>query len=529
MYRRTLLTAALIGPWLATLGRDSVLAQSGARQGVLRRVVSSELTSLDPQRPTGQVTAELAAELFAGLTVTDAGGLIAAGCARSWTTSSDGLTWTFKIRPGLRWSDGRALDARDFVYSLRRYLTPETGAPNATRLDSIVAAKAVRFGRSPPSALGVTAPDPLTLVVRLEHPDVELPLNLAAAYCIPEHVVKKYGREWSKPDLIVSNGPYRMESWAPGAKDVKLIRNPNFFAAASVAIERIEWLTGYDDGTRLRLFRLGEVDIASIEDTGNLSIARRELTTALRTSPECALGAIGINLSRKPLEDVRIRRALSLALDRTVLATKVRGLGEQACESVVPPGIPGYPALQLPAQARWPMAQRLEAARSLMQQARGGARVKLGIGFPTSATGRKVYLAVAAMWKPIGVDLELLPLDGRAYTAALQRGEYDLFAYGNFALVPSASVFLDRFVSDSSINVSRYRSAAYDQAFNAAERELTRAARFAAYGAAERQLLEDAAILPLWAGASSRLVATRVRGWADHPGHAHPSRYLSLA
>lgn len=528
MRRRTLLAAGIVAPWWWSATGSSALAQSGARRGVLRRVVASELTSLDPQRPTGQVTAELAAELFAGLAVTDASGLIAAGCARSWTTSDDGLAWTFKIRPGLRWSDGEALDARDFAYSLRRYVAPETGAPNATRLDAIVGAKDVRFGRKPPTALGVTTPDPLTLVIRLEHPDVELPLNLAAAYCIPEHSVKKHGREWSKPDLIVSNGPYRMESWAPGAKDVKLLRNPNFYAIESVAIERVEWLTGYDDGTRLRLFRLGEVDVASIEDTGNLSVARRELASTLRTSPECALGAIGINLSRKPLDDVRIRRALSLALDRNTLATKVRGLGEQACESVVPPGIPGYPTLQLPEEARWPMARRLEAARSLMQQARAGARVKLGIGFPTSATGRKVYLAVAAMWKPIGVDLELLPLDGRAYTAALQRGEYDLFAYGNFALVPSASVFLDRFVSDSSINVSRYRSSAYDRAFNAAERELTRAARFAAYAAAERQLLQDAAVLPLWAGASSRLVASRVKGWTDHPGHAHPSRYLSL-
>lgn len=491
--------------------------------------MASELSSLDPQRPTGQVTAEMAAELFAGLTLTDSTGRIVEGCARSWTTSTDGLVWTFKIRPGLRWSDGRNLDARDFAYSLRRYLTPETGAPNATRLDAIVNAKDIRLGRSAPSTLGVATPDPLTLVIRLAYPDVELPLNLAGAYCIPEHVVSRHGREWSKPGFIVCNGPYRLESWAPGAKDVKLVRNANFFAADSVRIERVEWLTGYDDGTRLRLFRLGEVDVAAIEDMASLALARRELAPALRASAECALGAIGINLSRKPLDDVRLRRALSLALDRETLASKVRGLGERACDSVLPPGIPGYPAEQRAEFASWSMTRRLETARTLMQQTRGGARLKLGIGFPTSATGRKLYLAVAAMWKPIGVDLELLPLDGRAYTTALQRGEYDLFAYGAFAIVPSASVFLDRFVSDSSINVTRYRNADYDRIFDAAERQLTLAARFAAYAQAERLLLQDVPILPLWAGASNRLVARRVRGWVDHPGHAHPSRYLALA
>lgn len=528
MYRRHFLTSALLATWVAEGLWQSALAQSGARAGILRRVVSSELTSLDPQRPTGQVTAEMAAELFAGLTVTDPAGRIVEGCARSWSTSTDGLVWTFKIRPGLRWSDGRNLDARDFAYSLRRYLTPETGAPNATRLDSIVNAKDIRFGRAAPNTLGVATPDPLTLVIRLAHPDVELPLNLAGAYCIPEHVVSRRGREWSKPEFIVCNGPYRLESWAPGAKDVKLIRNANFFAVDSVRIERVEWLTGYDDGTRLRLFRLGEVDVAAVEDMTSLALARRESASALRASPECALGAIGINLARKPLDDGRIRRALSLALDRETLATKVRGLGERACDSVLPPGIPGYPTLQRPDFAPWAMARRLEAARALMQQARAGTRLKLGIGFPTSATGRKLYLAVAAMWKPIGVDLELLPLDGRAYTAALQRGDYDLFAYGSFAIVPSASVFLDRFVSDSSINVTRYRNADYDRAFNSAERQLTLEGRFAGYAQAERLLLRDVPILPLWAGSSNRLVAGRVRGWTDHPGHAHPSRYLAL-
>jgi len=522
MDRRSFI-AASVATSLALPAR--LQAQSG---NTLRRVVASEMTSLDPQRPTGQVTAEMAAELFAGLTVTDANGRVVPGCAANWQTSPDGLTWTFKLRPKLQWSDGTALTARDFVFTLRRYLDPETGAPNAVRLDSIVGARDIRFARKRPETLGVTAPDASTLVIRLEHPDVELPLNLCTAYCVPEHVVKVRGREWSKPEYIVSNGPYRIESWAAGAKDVKLIKNTRFFDAALVAIERVEWLTGYDDGTRLRLFKLGQADIASIEDMGNLSMAKRELPAFLRSSPECALGAIGINVSRKPLDNPDIRRALTLAVDRSVIAGKVRGLGERPLESVLPPGITQYPKLQTPDAATWPMPKRLEAARALMQKARGGARLKLGIGFPTNPTTRKVYLAIAAMWKPIGIDLELLPIDGRAYSAAIQRGDYDLFSYAMFAVIPSASVFLDRFVSDSTINVSRYKNAAYDRAFLSAERQATIEARFAAYAEAEKLLLQDVPLLPLWAGVSNRLVAKRVGGWVDHPAHSHPSRYLKI-
>jgi ABC-type oligopeptide transport system substrate-binding subunit len=132
------------------------------------------------------------------------------------------------------------------------------------------------------------------------------------------------------------------------------------------------------------------------------------------------------------------------------------------------------------------------------------------------------------MWKPIGIDLELLPLDGRAYTAALQRGDYDLFSYGSFAIVPSASNFLDRFVSDSAENVTRYRNADFDRIVRAAEREPTVEARLAGYGEAEKLLLRDVPLIPTWAGVSNRLIAKRVRGWVDHPGHAHPSRYLSF-
>ena len=189
---RRLFIAASVATSLALPAR--LQAQSG---NTLRRVVASEMTSLDPQRPTGQVTAEMAAELFAGLTVTDANGRVVPGCAASWQTSPDGLTWTFKLRPKLQWSDGTALTARDFVFTLRRYLNPETGAPNGVRLDAIVGARDIRFARKGPETLGVTAPDASTLVIRLEHPDVELPLNLCTAYCVPEHVVKVRGREWS--------------------------------------------------------------------------------------------------------------------------------------------------------------------------------------------------------------------------------------------------------------------------------------------------------------------------------------------
>jgi ABC-type oligopeptide transport system substrate-binding subunit len=529
---RTLRRRQLIGAALAALAtsRAAPDVRAAAQSGVLRRVVASEVTSMDPQRPTGQVTADLAAELFTGLTFYDRDGRLAPGCAASWQSAADGLTWTFRLRPGLKWSDGRALTSRDFLFTLRRYLAPETGAQQASRLDAIGGARDLRLGNGRPESLAVEAPDPLVLRIRLDHPDVELPLVLGAAYCVPEHVIAVRGREWSKPEYLVSNGAYALQSWAAGAKIIRLRRNSHYHDAANVRIERVDWLTGYDDPTRLRLFKLGEVDVATLEDAGNLGIARRELAGSLHASPECAIGLIGVNTARGRLGDARVRRALALAIDRRVLTDKVRGLGERPSDALLPPGLPGYPNPARPSYADWPMPRRIAAARELLDQAgvAFGAPPAIGIGFPSSATGRKVYLAIAAMWKSVGVAAQLQPLEGRAYTAALLKGQFDVFSYNTFAAVPTASVFLDRFQSDSPINFCAYRSADFDRAFHAAERQPTAAQRADAYAQAERLVLRDLPVIPLYSGASNRLVASRVVGWVDHPGHAHPSQYLAL-
>lgn len=530
--RRRLLQSAL-ATWLASPGLVAAAVGQSARPApdgrILRRVVSTEITSMDPQRPTGQVTTDLAAELFVGLTYYDRAGRLAPGCALRWQSSTDGLEWTFQLRDGLRWSDGRPLSAQDFVFTLRRYLDPATAASQAGRLEAIRGAHDYRRGRVLPERLGVDAPDARTVRFRLEYPDLELPAMVSQAYCVPEHVVRRHGGEWLHPSRIVSNGAYSLEGWAAGAKVIRLRRNPHYYDAGRVAIERVHWLTGYDDATRLRLFKLGEAEVCTVEDAGNLRTARSEFPRALRSSQEAAVGWLGLNVSRGRMADPRLRRALSLVIDRNLLVGPVRGLGELSSDAFLPARLPGYPESVLPDYAGWPMSRRAAAAKELLRQAgiTPEALPPLVVGYAVSPTLRKVFLAIAAMWKSIGIRTELQPFDGRAYNVALTEGRFDAFSYAAFAQVPSPVVFLDRFLSDSPMNFSAWRSAEYDRVLRGALHATTDARRVANFAAAERILLRELPAVPLWIGGSNHLVSDRVQGWVDHPGHAHPSQYLS--
>jgi oligopeptide transport system substrate-binding protein len=528
--RREFISAAAA----ALLQARRVRAQTTPGAGTLRRAVGSEITSLDPQRPTGVVTTEIAAELFEGLCGYDAAGRIVPGCAESWQASSDGLRWQFRLRSQLRWSDGAPLTASDFVLALRRYVTPAAGAGLASRLDAIRGAVAVRNGRLAAERLGVAAPDARTLTIELEHPEPQLPTLLAPVYCVPGHVVSRGEREWARPERIVSNGPYALEAWAPGAKTIVLRRNPGFRDQRGVAIGRVEWLTGYDAATRLRLFRLGEVDIATVEDATSLASARRELNDRLRSAPATAMGWIGLNLRQPPLGDRRVRQAMSLALDRPLLAGRVRGLDDRPSDALLPPGLADQPSPQRPPHAAWPMPQRLARARELMRESgfdgTPGRRVRLGIGFPVpNPAAQKFYLAVSAMWKAIGVDAELQPLEGRAYNAALLHGQFDVFSFNTFAQVPVAAQFLDRFLSGSSINYCGYASPEFDRLFVASQREATADGAKRSLAAAESIILRDTPVIPVYAAYAHRLVSARVRGWVDHGGLLRSSRHLSLA
>ncbi len=527
--------SAAPGQAAAAAGAATALPTGGrgaGDRGTLRRARGGNLTTLDPHRSISAADMEIAADLFVGLTATDARGAIVAGCAARWSVTPDGLRYEFTLRQGLRWSDGQPLTAADFVASYRRLLTPATGALLGYRYDAIRGARALRTGAGPATALGVSAPDALRVRVDLERPDTDFPKLAAVAYVVPTHLVERLGREWAKPPSIAVNGAWLPRSWAQNGTLV-LVRNPAFHDAAAFprAPAALEWIMGIDDATRLRLFRAGGVDVAQLTEGSQLAIARRELPGTLRSVAFYGGGWIGLNTRRGVLRDTRVRQALSLAVDREVLVGKVRGLGERPTESVVPEAVADYPRHATAAHAGWPMPRRLVAARELLRQAgidRSRPQRLVAI-FSANPLTQRSFLALNAMWSPLGLGIDARGLESRAYNVALSQRDYDLMDYEPFSAVQSATSFIGRFRSDSFLNYMGYANPEADRLIDLAERQRDPAARAAHYLEVEQLLLRDYPVLPLYSGVAHRLVAPRLRGWVDNPGLALPSIHLSVA
>jgi oligopeptide transport system substrate-binding protein len=507
--------------------------QAAAERQTLRRGNGPEPETLDPQRARTDGAFNILRDLFEGLTTIGPDGEPRPAAAESWQVREDGLEYTFRLREGLRWSNGDPLVAADYVAGMRRLVDPATASPYAQVFDPVLNAAAIVRGQGPPESLGVSAPDDRTVVIRLQYPAPYLLGLLAQPGTFPVHgpSLAAHGNEYARPGRLVSNGAFVLSDWVVGSH-VVAERNPSYWNDAATGVSRVHYVHQADVGTEFRQYRAGELDVTYVVPAAQFGWIRENLPRELHLSPQLSVYYYGFNLTRPPFkDDPALRRALSLVIDRERLTSAVTGLGEAPAYGWVPPGVANYTPQQFD-YATKPYEERVAEARELYRRAGYSDKrpLKVEIRYNTGEVHNRLAVAVAAMWKDaLGVETTLYAEEFSALLQTIKaRKDTQVFRSSWVGDYNDALTFAQLHQSSFGINLTGYSNPAYDALLDEAMRTADPVRRRALLEEAERIMLADHPVLPLYFYVNKHLVKPYVTGWTDNVMNVHYSKDLSL-
>ncbi|MGD8347034.1 MAG: peptide ABC transporter substrate-binding protein [Lysobacterales bacterium] len=503
-----------------------------AEQQWVYRGNGEEPATLDPHKSVGLPASRILRDLFEGLTTESRDGKVIPGAALRWNISRDARTYTFYLRRDLLWSNGEPLTALDFIYSLRRAVDPETASASAGALLPILNAREVLAGELPVDQLGVgLLDDEYTMQITLTGPTPYFLGLLASpvAYPVNRENVEAFGDGFSRPGNLVSNGAYVLKDWKPRVS-IELEKNPNFRESSETIVDRVFYLHAEEAVTELNRFRLGEIDWTSGVPDSQFRWLQEHYPDELVVSPWTGSYFFGFNLTQPPFADnPALRRALNLAVDRQIITEKVTQFGERPSFSLVPPGIEGYVPFS-PDYADWTQEERNHEARRLYQQAGYSEEnpLRVEIRYNTGGNNKKIALALASMWKQqLGVISTLVNEEFRVFLQNRQQKVItQVFRVGWISDYNDPYSFLEMFRSGHRRNDFGYANSRFDALLDEVGTERVRARRERLMFEAERELIADNVIIPIYSYVSKRLVNPHLRGWQPNVLDRHPTRYM---
>lgn len=521
---------------LALLG-GCAQRESPAEAGIASRTLLvgnlSEPADLDPHTAAAYTDQNVIVALFEGLTALDEKtSLPVPGVAERWDVSPDGLTYTFHLRAGARWSNGEPVTADDFAFSFERMLSPALAAEYSYMLWPIRHAAAFNRGDLARfSDVGVAVIDDRTLQLTLERPTPYLPALAANPAWFPVHraTIGKFGpvdrrsTGWTRAGHLVGNGAFVLTEWHPHSRIVAA-KNPHHWDAARNGLDRIVFIPTENPDVEERAFRAGQVHVTFGIPIEKIARYRSETPGQLRLDPFLQTFFLRFNVTKPPLDRPQIRRAIALAIDRDSIARHVLRGSRLPAPHFTPPGCAGYHA-----EAR--VTHDLPAARRLLADTGfpGGSGLPvLELQVRNDDTQPKVAEAIQAMLGEIGVRVSIAPLEQKTWLQNQQTLAYTIaFSawVGDFA---DPTTFLDLFASGGGNNWTGWADADYDRSLNEAARTIDAAARFAAFQRAEARLLDQAPITPLYFGARTHLIHPAVKNWEPALLGFHRYQFIRL-
>ncbi|HSN70145.1 MAG TPA: peptide ABC transporter substrate-binding protein [Steroidobacteraceae bacterium] len=535
--RRWIVTAALVlvaacsGPDESTPSATADAASATESLRILRRGNGPEPETLDPQKARQDSSLNILRDLFEGLTSLDRDANVVPGAAETWAVSDDGLIYTFTLREGLTWANGDPLVAADFRNGMRRLVDPATASAYANILAPVENAARIVAGALPPEALGVEAPDERTLVIRLAAPAPYVLGLLAHPSTFPVHgpSLDLHGDDFARPGNLVSNGAFVLTEWVLGSH-VAAQRNPRYRSAGDVRLDGVRYYHMADAGSELRRYRAGELDVTYTIANQQYEWLKENLGDQLEVGPQLSVYYYGFNLTRPPFRDApELRKALSLALDRERIVRQVTGLGELPACSWIPDGVADYTPQRFE-YCDWPVAQRLAEARRLYAAAGYSAErpLRIEIRYNTGEVHNRIAVAVAAMWKEaLGVESRLHAEEFRVLNQTiLARDVTEVFRSSWIGDYNDPWTFAQLLQSDFGINLTGYSSPDYDALLAEAAAAADPAERRRLLEQAERTMLADHPLLPIYFFVNKHLVAPHVRGFSNNVMNVQYSKDL---
>ncbi|MCY3860084.1 MAG: peptide ABC transporter substrate-binding protein [Gammaproteobacteria bacterium] len=450
-------------------------------------------------------------------------GEILPGVAERWTTSDDGLEWRLELNPDATWSDGHPLTARDFVFGLRRHQDPQTASPLAHFLYCIKNAEIINRGDLAVDQLGVTMEDEHTLTINLEEPFPFLLERLLypIAYPIAEHAVEKHGDAWIKAENWVSNGAYVLSEWRP-RQYVELRRNKRFLYADEATIDTVRYYPFQEPAAAYNRFVAGDMDIVHGYPHTLVSRVLQERPNEARNAPLQSIMYLVVNTRVKPFDDVRVRAALAAAISRVRITDQVLAAGEIPSETLSPPLVLGH-------MSRGPDAESSnERAMALLAEAgfNESQPLEVTLRYISGAENKRVYVAIAAMWKDVGIKTILHHTNLATHFSDLQNGDFEVAQAGWFGENNPEHYIELLWSKIGPANYGRYHSDKFDAMFEEARKTADLQARLVKLASAEETALQDFPVIPLYVTMTLNLVKTHVGGWERNGRNLHPVRFL---
>ena len=519
------LKSLLTGAALVALTATGAIAET-----VWNRGANGDVQSLDPHKTSTVEEFNIINDLFSGLMTTDAQGNAMPGAATDYKVSADGKVWTFNLRADGVWSDGSPVTAEDFVYSMRRLVTPETGAEYAYLANPILNAEDVIAGKKKPEELGVKAIDAKTFEVTLKASTpyfLEL-LTHQAMFPVQKANVEKFGVDFVKPGNLVSNGPFILAENVPN-DHIKAVKNPKFYDAATVKLDAVSFIPTEDRAAGVKRYKAGEVDSMNDFPTEQLADLRKELGDQIHEAPQLGTYYYIFKFKKAPWDNIKLRNAISMVIDREYIAEKAWAGAMIPAYSLVPPGLAGYTP-RMTDFAKMDQLDREDAAKKVFAELGISPEkpMKLEIRYNTAEGHKNTAVAVQDMLKPFGFDVSLVTTDGKTHYSYLEeKGDFDLARAGWLADYKDPGTFLDLGHTGFGNNYGEWTNAEFDKLTDAAAVEPDPAKRMQLLSDAEAILVAEQSIMPLLYYANHNIVSPKLKGFVDNVMDKHPSRFIS--